>query len=244
MRDRPDNPLSPAFTLIELLAAIMVMTVLVVILLPAFRAMQSASNRQRAAAQAAEIAQAAMDYRRAYGIWPLENEARNVGDQTALIAAGEAIGNDCRHLEIDRVANLLRGLDPDGEPTDGTPRPENPRDRIFLELPASCFRSAGSPDSSAPDDGIENPGVPLDPWGRPYVLVLARPNPEATSMQVGRTEGGVRAIVETSPNGPMVGEHFVVDSPDDAVAFSWGNPTMATNAATPTRVIGSWSQRQ
>ena len=32
-------------------------------------------------------------------------------------------------------------------------------------------------------------------------------------------------------------------TPDDAAVFSWGDPTMITNEAAPTRIVGSWSAR-
>lgn len=244
MTGRADNPRFPdAFTLIELLAAIMVMTVLVLILLPAFRSMQSSGLRRRAAAQAAEIAQAALDYRQTYGTWPLENEASK-SDDTALIIGGEDLGEGNRHLEIAPVVNLLRGLTREGDAPD-SPVKENPRDIVFLELPASSLAMGN--DEGANGFSTEKKGTPLDPWGRPYVLVLAlqrQESPFNSSVKVGRIEGGVETFVEIHREGTGPDESFHVESPDDAVAFSWGDPDTVTNAAMPTKVIGSWSQRE
>ena len=248
MKGSRDKSISPAaFTLIELLGAIMVLTVLVVMILPAFRSMHSATLRQRAAVQAAEIAQAALAYRKEYGIWPMENEAEGSEKATALLAACDGVymktpenGSDSqgtRHLELAEVANLLRGLTPRGEVPD-SPEEGNPRNISFLELPASCF-------STDDTKGNLKKGTPLDPWGRPFVLVLSRPaTHNGTQTHVGRVEGGVCASIRST------NETFYIDLPDEAVAFSWGDPLMqqgdskiTTTSSVPARVIGSWSLR-
>ncbi|MDD5708123.1 MAG: type II secretion system protein [Kiritimatiellae bacterium] len=73
-----------------------------------------------------------------------------------------------------------------------------------------------------PDDRLDSDGTPLDPWRQPYVLLMARGDRPT------RAEGGIRT------DRPIY-----VDSPEDAVAFSWGDPASArTN-----RTIGSWSKR-
>jgi prepilin-type N-terminal cleavage/methylation domain-containing protein len=98
-------------------------------------------------------------------------------------------------------------------------RPEyNPRGILFLELP---------------DDRLDTDGTPLDPWRQPYVLLMTRVNEEN---KVAHVEGGIFASVKRSSSATNI----VVDVPDDAAAFSWGDPAMG-NAEDGT--LGSWSKR-
>ena len=66
-----------AFSLIEVLSVIALLTVLLLATLPAFRTARSSAQRNTAASEAMEIASAALEFRRVYGVWPCEEEAVN-----------------------------------------------------------------------------------------------------------------------------------------------------------------------
>ena len=80
---------------------------------------------------------------------------------------------------------------------------------------------------------------PYNPWGRPYILVMARAMQKAgrSGADVNRIEGGLDFDIHEG------GSTYAVETPDDAVVFSWGDPMMITNKAAPTRIVGSWSTR-
>lgn len=229
-----------AFSLIEVLSVILLLTVLLLATLPAFRSARSSAQRNTAAAEAMEIASAALEFRRTYGSWPCEEEAEGrVG--TLLIARKPNSKEDSENLrpgELDLfdVIHTLLGEEDF--------RKYNPRAIPFLELSRSCLHVLAG----------ESKAYPYDPWGRPYVLVMSRPVPESngTSWEVNQVEGGCRFGL--NENGAALGvalpdrngtstANYVVESPDDASAFSWGDPTRTTDEPLPARIVGSWSTR-
>ena len=216
-----------AFTLIEVLTVISLLTVLLLATLPAFRSARSSAQRHEAASEAMEIASAALEFRRLYGSWPCEEEAKGGG--TTLTAGRNRASGDSGpgfnsyNLDIGIVVHVLPGDD------DPDYRRYNPRAIPFLELSRSCLRKKSG-------DAI---AYPYDPWGNPYILVMARgiQRKGHSDADVNRIEGGLAINI---PDG---GSRFAIETPDDAVAFSWGDPTMITNEAAPTRIVGSWSTR-
>ena len=226
-----------AFTLIEVLTVISLLSVLLLATLPAFRSARTSAQRHTAASEAMEIAGAALAFRHVYGSWPCEEEAQGSG--TVLTAGktnassradgrmrqdGETgTGFASYDLDIGKVVHVLIGDD------DAEYRVYNPRALQFLELSRSCL-SQREGDSHA---------YPYDPWGQPYVLVMSRAvqQPGSLSEKVSRIEGG---LVFRNARG---GTPCYFETPDDAAAFSWGDPTMITNAMAPTRIVGSWSTR-
>ena len=216
-----------AFTLIEVLTVISLLAVLLLATLPAFRSARSSSQRHSAASEAMEIAGAALEFRRVYGSWPCEEEAK--GHDTVITAGrtrkeGEnVIGFNSYDLDIGKVVHVLIGDD------NAEYRIYNPRALQFLELSRSCLRQ---------QDGDAH-AYPYDPWGQPSVLVMSRAIQRRNSLSedVNRIEGGL-AFRNDRGGTPC---HF--ETSDDAAAFSWGDPTMITNEAAPTRIVGSWSTR-
>ena len=216
-----------AFTLIEVLTVISLLTVLLLATLPAFRSARTNAQRNAAASEAMEIASAALEFRRVYGSWPCEEEAKGGG--TTLTAgremkAGESgPGINSYDLDIGKVVHVLLGDD------DPDYRSFNPRTIQFLELSRTCLRTNHN-------DAI---AYPYDPWGQPYVLVMSRPvqHRDNTGSDVTRIEGG---LAFTNDKG---GTPCQFETPDDAAAFSWGDPMMITNKAAPYRIVGSWSTR-
>jgi hypothetical protein len=183
-----------------------------------------------------EIAGAALEFRRVYGSWPCEEEAK--GHDTVITAGGtnsssradggtrerkNGPGFNSYDLDIGKVVHVLIG-DHDAEY-----RIYNPRALQFLELSRSCLRRK---------DGDAH-AYPYDPWGQPYVLVMSRTVQRGNSLgeKVSRIEGGLAFSRRSG------GYACTFETPDDAAAFSWGDPTMITNEAAPTRIVGSWSTR-
>ena len=127
-----------AFTLIEVLTVIALLTVLLLATLPAFRSARTTAQRHAAASEAMEIASATLEFRRIYGSWPCEEEAK--GHDTVITAGrarqeGEnAAGFDSYDLDIGKVVHVLIGDD------DPEYRIYNPRALQFLELSRSCLR--------------------------------------------------------------------------------------------------------
>lgn len=226
---------SRGFTLIEVISVIAILAVLGMGTMTALRAVKRSALRQQAAVEAAEIAQAVLRYRGVYGKWPGEDSVEKETDSTAIVA-GEPYSDDRNgglesiDLSLDR---LIRALDIPhaGESSNN----DNYRAIQFLELPDRCFRKTGK------DGNILTSSVPLDPWGRPYVVVMAssKGNDGKKSRTVSHVEGGVYAANIRTEN-----DSFTVDSPEDVVVFSWGDPLMPTNSTAPTRVIGSWRVEQ
>ena len=215
-----------AFSLIEVLSVIALLTVLLLATLPAFRTARSSAQRNTAASEAMEIASAALEFRRVYGVWPCEEEVK--GDAGTLLTAGkkeDARGRGTYDLDIGKVIHVLLGDD------DASYRQYNPRAIPFLELPRSCLHTNWG-------DAV---AYPYDPWGRPYVLLMSRAVQRRgkSSSDVNRIEGGI------SFNLSELGENYDIDTPDDAAAFSWGDPTLAAGDGTngPPRIVGSWSLR-
>lgn len=204
------------FTLLEVLLAIMLLSVLMMVSFPAFRGLERAAGRHRAVAEADAIAQAAIAYRRVYGQWPLEELAGEpplaaLSPETAAIVAGKDVGE---HLALSNVVAVLRNADP----------AHNPRRMLFLELP---------------DSSLDADGTPLDPWREPYVLVMARVGEEDGSLRA-RQGGGVSAIIAgPSSSRRRRKEPALVDGPEDAVAFSWGDPASIDDEPW----LFSWSKR-
>lgn len=206
------------FTLIEILSVIAILAVLGVGSITALRSIRRSSLRQQAAAEASEIANAVLRYREIHGTWPLESTVEE-GDATALIA----------------------GVSSDANPADGLKKRDIPLGKLIheitenttlpLQLPLRCFRENGNEG----EDYREL--IPHDPWGRPYVVVMASAvrNEGRLSRTVSHIEGGVYAADIRSGT-----DSYTVDSPEDVVVFSWGDPLMRTNSTAPSRVIGSW----
>lgn len=227
---------SRGFTLIEVLAVISILALLGAGTITALRSIRRSALRQQAAVETAEIAQAALQYRSIYGIWPNEDCAEIISS-TALIAGlpqeADAV-NGIKNWDID-IREIIPTLQADSD----TEIERNPRGIVFLELPQKCFikeiRREKHGDGKDKDVIIKSV-APLDPWGRPYVLVMARSKRNAgkVSRTVSHIEGGVYAVVTNST------ETFEVDSPEDAVAFSWGDPLAPTGTNRNARVIGSW----
>ena len=216
-----------AFSLIEVLSVIALLTVLLLATLPAFRTARSSAQRNTAASEAMEIASAALEFRRVYGVWPCEEEAAGAG--TLLTAGKEENGHGLGtyDLDIGKVVHVLLGDD------DATYRQYNPRAIPFLELPRSCLHTNRG----------DTVAYPYDPWGRPYVLLMSRAvqRRDRSSSDVNRIEGGITFSVSADE----LGESYGIDTPDDAAAFSWGDPTLVAGDGTngPPRIVGSWSLR-
>ncbi len=233
-----------AFTLIEVLTVISLLTVLLLATLPAFRSARSNAQRHAAASEAMEIASAALEFRRVYGSWPCEEEAGN--PKSVLLTAKHPPDGDSKKLQDDEVdmSDVVHVLLGD-ESTKH--RSYNPRAIQFLELSRSCLRT----------NRHDRTAYPYDPWGRPYVLVMSRPvqHDGKAGANVSRIEGGLAFFVSGNADAFSVNavntdslSHGIrlgnlVETPDDAAAFSWGDPMMITNKASPTRIVGSWSPR-
>jgi type II secretory pathway pseudopilin PulG len=233
-----------AFTLIEVLTVISLITVLLLATLPAFRSARTSAQRNASASEAMEIASATLEFRRVYGSWPCEEEAAG-GGSVLLIAKRPTDGKKEKlkadEIDLSDVVHVLLGDD------DAKYRQYNPRAIQFLELSRSCLRTNRN-DTAA---------YPYDPWGQPYVLVMLRAVRKGSyaSASVNRIEGGLAfavfgdaadfSIFAVNSDGAHSGVNpgNFVSTPDDAVAFSWGDPMMITNKAAPTRIVGSWSPR-
>lgn len=137
--------LAGGFSLVEILAVMMLLTVLMMVAFPAFRSLQRTQQRQRAAYTAGALAEAAMSYRRVYGMWPAETNrpfVNPLAHENSEYVAGKNIGEQ---LALSNVVALLRGM--------------NPRRTAFLEVN---------------DNELAADGTLVDPWGQPYVLVMER----------------------------------------------------------------------
>lgn len=208
-----------AFSLIEVLTVVMLLTVLLLATLPAFRAARATAQRHTAASEAMEIAGAALEFRRVYGSWPCEEEAGKAG--TLIKAGRNDIGLGTYDLDVGMVVHTLLG--------DEAHRKYNPRAIAFLELSRGCLYAKPG----------ETDAYPYDPWGRPYVMLMARAvrREGNLSADVSRIEGGIALDLHGAEG------EVTVETPDDVAVFSWGDPTMATNSTAPTRIVGSWSPR-
>ncbi len=233
-----------AFTLIEVLTVIALLTVLLLATLPAFRSARSNAQRHEAASEAMEIASAALEFRRVYGSWPCEEDA-GIAKSVLLTAKRPPDGDNEKlqedEIDLSDVVHVLLG----DESTKH--RSYNPRAIQFLELSRSCLRT----------NRHDRTAYPYDPWGRPYVLVMSRPvqHDGKAGANVSRIEGGLAFFVSGNADAFSVNavntdslSHGIrlgnlVETPDDAAAFSWGDPMMITNKASPTRIVGSWSPR-
>ena len=216
-----------AFTLIEVLTVISLLTVLLLATLPAFRSARTNAQRHAAASEAMEIASAALEFRRVYGSWPCEEEAEGGGNTLSAGRKRNPGENwpsfDSYNLDIGKVVHVLLGDDASEF------RLYNPRAIQFLELSRNCLRTNRN----------DTVAYPYDPWGQPYVLVMSRPiqHSDDADSDVSRIEGGLAFDINEG------GSTYTIETPDDAVAFSWGDPMMITNKAAPTRIVGSWSNR-
>ena len=203
----------PAFTLIELLVVVMLLTVLMLTAFPAFRGLERTTNRHRAIAEADALAQAALAFRRMYGQWPLEpteNAAEAAAGERFAYLVGDPDEVEGTDLSLADVIRALRG----GE------SPHNPRGTRFLEIA---------------DNQLNDRGMLSDPWAQPYVLLMGRTKRDGT-YQVRHHEGGVTEDVKRVQPPATVR----IDTPEDVVAFSWGDPAIPDAQE---RVIGSWSKR-
>ncbi len=221
MARRPRRAGAAAFTLIEMLGVMMLISILFLATLPAFRSMHRAAMRQTAALQASELASALLAYRASCGQWPLQEQAAREPDDFAIVAAHPDIGAGNYSLDLADVMRRLRGID---DAAAGRPP--------FVELPEGIYVN---PDTKKDD------GYPRDPWGNPYVLVMARGKEKDThETVVGHVEGGVRTVVTLPEDAGYGGwAHSAnIDVPDDAAAFSWGDTLTAK-----TDIVGSWSRR-
>ncbi len=102
----------------------------------------------------------------------------------------------------------------------GGESPHNPRGTRFLEIA---------------DNQLNDEGMLIDPWAQPYVLLMGRTKRDGT-YQVRHHEGGVTEDVKRVQPPATVS----IDTPEDVVAFSWGDPAIP---GAQERVIGSWSKR-
>ena len=196
------------------MAVVMLLTVLMLVAFPAFRGLERTTKRHRAIAEADALAQAALAYRRVYGQWPLEDRAEGVSAEATAIVAGKRDTVTPWHLPLKDVVAVLRN-----QPWGPSSPDPNPRRMIFLELA---------------DDRIAADGTPIDPWRQPYVLVMSRV--AETENRVAHLEGGLGTFVSPTSDGDV---RAFVDGPEDAAAFSWGDP--ASTDAKPW--LFSWSKR-
>ena len=241
--DAPRRP-HAAFTLIEVLTVIALLTVLLLATLPAFRSARSNAQRHEAASESMEIASAALEFRRVYGSWPCEEDAGK--PKSVLLTAKRPPDGDSEKLKDDEVdlSDVIHVLLGDES---AKYRSYTPRAIQFLELSRNCLRT----------NHHDKAAYPYDPWGQPYVLVMSRPvqHDGKAGANVPRIEGGLAFVVSgnadafslasanTDNLSPGTRLANLVETPDDAAAFSWGDPMMITNEAAPTRIVGSWSPR-
>ena len=202
-----------AFTLIEILVVVMLLTVLMLTAFPAFRGLERNTNRHRAIAEADALAQAALAYRRVYGQWPMEPKEADAeyDEQSFVYITGDEDEVEGVHYSLAEVVKALRG----GE------SPNNPRGTRFLEIA---------------DNRLDDEGMLIDPWNQPYVLLMGKTAEIGGEHQVMRHEGGIEKPIQRKQ--PQATAH--IDSPEDVVAFSWGDPAIPDAQE---RVIGSWSKR-
>ncbi len=207
-----------AFSLIEVLSVLMLLTVLLAATLPAFRVARANALRHTATSESMEMASAALEFRRVYGSWPCEEEVKGGG--TVITAGKTGTGLESYDVDIGDVVHTLLG--------DEAFSRYNPRRIPFLELQRSCLYAK---------DGESN-AYPYDPWGRPYVMIMARAvHSRRSSTDMNRIEGGISIDLHGAEGD------VTVETPDDIAVFSWGDPTMATNHTAPTRIVGSWGIR-
>lgn len=234
MMKHPDRLCSrAAFTLIEILTAMMLVAVLMLAIFPGLRAAHANAKRHTAAVEAFEIASAAMAYRQVYGIWPCEDDDNVNGAAPGHIItagatklSGEGF-SDGYNRDIGKIIDVLRC----GLTTNSDRDKYNRKGIVFLELPDSCFYAQKGNDA-------EN-FYPYDPWGRPYVMMMAR----QTNEQVSRIEGGIHEVIPRNSydvNG-------IITATDDVVVFSWGDLEGTPRNSTQTNgiplIVGSWSTR-
>lgn len=210
------------FTLIEVITVIMILAVLAVSILPAYRKITSNSNRHVAISESQAIASALMEYRRVYGTWPCEKEV-TISDVPVITAGKKYADNIPINIDID-IGTVMRVLTGDTSPEY---RKYNPRGIVFIELPESCYRKQEK-------DSIE---YPYDPWGNPYVAVMsvAISDSSVSALTTTQQEGGISCAV--------LDENSMIQSPDPAVVFSWGDPIAAQNNKEKSRITGSWCIR-
>lgn len=211
------------FTLIEILAVVMLLGILLAATLPAFRSAHRKAMRDEAASVAMDLATASMEFRTAYGRWPCEG---GVGaSSSTVLVVGDKDDLDACGMSCDiGIAGVVKAL----SAADGTQR-DNPRSVVFLELPSSRLAATGDADGPCP----------RDPWGRPFVMLFSRPvaNQSGSGSTLSRIENGLSFAVNSSRAS------FMVESPDDAAAFSWGDPLAAGNPGDEADVVGSWGMR-
>lgn len=212
------------FTLIEVLAVVTLLGILLAATLPAFRSAHHKAMRDEARSIALELASAAMEFRNVYGKWPCEDDVR-AAHASVLVAGDEADLASCgMSCDID-IGEAVKTL----SAADGT-RDVNPRAIVFLELPTRCLYS----------DATDTTPCPRDPWGRPFVMLFSRPvvNSDGYGSVMSRIENGVTFKIASQKG------EFTIESPDDAVAFSWGDvSTSGGNGTDATSVVGSWGAR-
>ncbi|MFZ5806174.1 MAG: type II secretion system protein [Verrucomicrobiota bacterium] len=152
-----------AFTLIELLIVLIIVTTLLGLTFPVLQLTLQSSRKTEAVALMTALRSALLQYRTEYGDWPAA--VTNFTDSNGDISIG-----------ANQWGELYRSLSGYTNSADGylaaNGSTNNTRHLIFMEFPTKTLSSSTtepySADESAPAD-VQNI---LDPWLRPYRLLL------------------------------------------------------------------------
>lgn len=141
---------SSAFTLVELLVVVAIMAILVAILLPGIGAVRNGAKKTKARLDVAALQHAFKAYYNEYAKWPgnlndYNNWPASEADVESQINGIEVRGPVVRMLAGENVMVGVGGDDP-----------TNPRQVVFLEVPAESLIGDAY----------------LDPWGNPYKYML------------------------------------------------------------------------
>ncbi len=172
-----------AFSVIELTMVIGVLSLLLAIVLPTIKTVHASALRNRAAAEATALAQAAIHYKSVYGFWPGQLQANE--DGTVKLRAGfqaatfipviisragnttfkvtASAGAEPVYLDKNEVYRAFRRVGS----LQGSlfkPNPLNPKGIHFIDL-----------ENESDPEQVARP----DPWGRGYILFMGL-NPEST----------------------------------------------------------------
>jgi type II secretory pathway pseudopilin PulG len=187
------------FTLAELLGAILIVVLLIVLIVPAHKSLRQGIERRQAAADCRMLVQAALQFRQVYGAWPLQDRMTPLGE----IVFADASLSLPMSLDPSNIVAVLRGADAQA----------NPRGTVFLRIP---------------EDRLDRERF-LDPWGRPYLLMLDAD---------GKSYVNLPTIVDPQGSGaPLLVGQTVRES---AVALSLGDPRDARDANQ--RTVVSWRE--
>ncbi|MCA8968626.1 MAG: type II secretion system protein GspG [Planctomycetes bacterium] len=155
----PRSPNSSGMTLVELVASFAVVLLLAGIVVPTVKARIEAARIERAERDITVLGSAVRDFWRANGVWPCRDGAGNA-DGLDVLVTGATVPTS----------------NPWSSSTDWWSRVSGRSDVLWNHLGRNTpGGSSSAPYPSSRSQGWRGPfldATPLDPWGRPYVVLV------------------------------------------------------------------------